>query len=135
MPFEGNAFCIDGFVGFEVVEGSAGTPAPGPQRAPGIGLAILPFVDQPNDAGTEARAVVGLDGARGDDGVTPAPGQDLLLPRRAGWSGPGPRPASTASGDTAGRKYEPEFHDDRHRAFGISGSRQIEEYLDFYVRV
>src|SRR5215471_20285354 len=87
MAFESDSFGVHGLVGFEVIESAACAPGPGSQRSPIIQLARLPFVTQADDALFEACAIVGLHGGGNDCGITPASGQDLLLPGRACRSG------------------------------------------------
>ena len=72
------------FIGFEIIEAAAGSPGPGAECAPIVEFAWLAFVDEADDAFGEAVAVVGLDAGGNVDGVAPAFGEELLLPRWAG---------------------------------------------------
>src|ERR1700723_3320647 len=47
---DAHLFCIDSLVGLEVIESAAGAPCPCAQSAPVIGLAVLSFVGETNDA-------------------------------------------------------------------------------------
>ena len=49
-PLDADLLGVDGFVGLEIVEGAAGSPGPGPQRAPVVELAGLALVAQADDA-------------------------------------------------------------------------------------
>src|SRR5438552_1521382 len=80
VALEPNAFCVRGFVGFEVVESAACTPGPGAQSTPIIGFSRLAFVAQANDAFVEFSAVVRLNAGGIKHGVAPAFGEHLLLP-------------------------------------------------------
>src|SRR5262249_53539297 len=82
MAFQPDHLGVHGFVSLEIIQRTAGAPGPSPQRAPIIGFAWLPFVDQADDACRQARAVVGLNTVGYERGIAPAFGQHLLLP----WS-------------------------------------------------
>src|SRR5581483_5794898 len=74
---------VHGLVGFEIVERAARSPRPGAERAPIVHFARLPFVHEPDDALSQAFAVVRLHAGWNQDGVAPTLGEHLLLPR---WS-------------------------------------------------
>src|SRR5579871_2111944 len=76
--FDADVFCVDGRIGFEIVEAACCAPCPCAESAPVFRLAWLALVDQTDDASSDASAVVGLN-ARGVDGdVAPAVGDQLL---------------------------------------------------------
>src|SRR4029453_2529387 len=78
---------IHGLVRLEVIEGATGTPRPGAQCPPVVHLAWLPLVAQADDAFGQPGTVVGLNAIGEEDGITPALGEHLLLPGRAGGGG------------------------------------------------
>src|SRR5207302_4251847 len=80
VAFQANLFGVDGFIGFKIVEGAAGSPGPSAECAPIIELAGLTFVDETNDAFGEARTVVRLHTYWDEEGIAPAFGKNLLLP-------------------------------------------------------
>ncbi len=143
QPLDPDLLGVDGLVGLEVVQGAARAPGPGAQRAPIVGLARLPFVAQADDSLGQARAVVGLDAVRDDDGVAPALGEDQRLPRRA----EGPEPAALRSPPWASPSWPPprparpraeppqaELHHHRHRALRVRRRRQRELDVDLDLR-
>src|SRR5580765_984630 len=71
-PFDADFPGVDGAIRLEIVEAARGTPGPRPQRAPVVVLAMLAAIDQTDDPAGQARAVVGLDAAWIDGGITPA---------------------------------------------------------------
>src|SRR5213078_1879139 len=82
QPLDADLLRVHRLVGLEVIEGTAGAPGPGPQRAPVVRLAGLALVAQADDAAGQAGAVVGLDTVGHDDRIPPAFGEHLLLPAR-----------------------------------------------------
>ena len=50
VAFDADLFGVDGFVGFEIIEGAAGSPGPGAECAPVVGLARLALVAEADDA-------------------------------------------------------------------------------------
>src|SRR5207302_9359251 len=54
--FNAGTLCVYGFIGFEIVETTRGTPSPRPQRTPIVGFARLALVGQTDDAFRQARA-------------------------------------------------------------------------------
>ena len=76
--FDADMLGIHGLVGFEIIQAARGAPGPGAQGAPVVGFAGLALVHQTDDALGQAGAVVGLNAAGVDGGVTPAVGDQLL---------------------------------------------------------
>ena len=80
--FDADVFGVDSGIGLEIVETAAGSPSPGAQCSPLIGSARLAFVDEADDAASEAGTVVRLRGLRIDHGEAPAGGDELPC---VGW--------------------------------------------------
>ncbi len=133
MAFEADLPGVDGFIGFKIVEGAAGSPSPRAQGAPIIELAGLAFVDEADDAFGEAGAVVRLN-AGGDDGsVAPAFGEKLLLPGGT-FVGEGRqlRCGEALADGGHGFGAPAQLHDDGDRTGGVGGSsqRQLDVNVD-----
>src|SRR5690606_42128762 len=65
---------------FQVIHGPARTPRPRPQCSPIIELARLYFVHEPDDAASQTRAIVWLNGYRRIQRKSPPSCEHLLLP-------------------------------------------------------
>ena len=81
MSFNADTPGIHRFVGFKIIQGATRTPGPRPQRTPIIHFAWLTLITEADDAGGEARAVVGLHACWCEHGVTPAAREALLRTR------------------------------------------------------
>src|SRR5690606_29630835 len=64
---------------FQVIHGAARTPGPRPQCSPIIELARLSFVHEPDDAASQTRAIVWLNGYRRIQRKSPPYCYDWLL--------------------------------------------------------
>src|SRR5271170_1895702 len=116
---------IDGFVGLEVVKNPAGSPGPGTKGAPVVWLARLPLVAQTDDALGEPRSIVGLNAGGDVDGVSPAFGENLLLPGGAGID----RLRRETFHESGHENWiEGDLHHDGNRAGGVGrgGQRELD---------
>ena len=129
--FDGDMFGVDGAVGFEIVERATGTPSPSAECAPIVRRARLAFVDETNDAFGEAGAVVGLHAGGNERGITPAFGEDLLLPGGADTVERGPSFGSeTPFYGSEDFGAQGKLHNDRNGRGGVGGSGEGELNVD-----
>src|SRR5271165_627461 len=127
MALDADLAGVNGLVGLKIIESAAGSPGPGTQRAPVVGLARLALVAQADDALGEPGSVVGLNAGGDVDGVSPAPGKQLLLPGGAGIRRLR-RQTLHERGHESG--IEGKFHHHRDGAGGVGGGGQRELNVD-----
>ena len=97
QAFDADLFCVHCLVGFEIIERAARAPSPRTQRAPILRLARLSFVAEADDAFGQSSAIVSLNAGRDENRVTPAFGENLLLPGRPAAGGTTAEAAETAT--------------------------------------
>ena len=87
VALDGDVVRVYGGVGLKVVHQARGSPGPGAESAPVVGLAELAAVAEADDPGGEAAAVVCLEAGGIEEREAPALGEGLLPGRGAGRGG------------------------------------------------
>jgi hypothetical protein len=141
-----DTFAVDGAVGLEVVEPARGSPRPGAERAPIVGMARLAAIDEADDALGEARAVIGLDAGGRDTRIAPTGGDEEIDRRRAAGHGSFFRSGRGRAGrwrNRAGAEHHQDGdgrlrrggHDDGHADIhGDGGKRGVVDMADQLLR-
>ena len=131
--FDADVFCVDSFIGFQIIQSARGAPGPGSQGAPVVRLAGLALVDETDDAASQARAVVGLNAGGIDIGVAPAIGDELFGRSRiaAGRAGRAGNDERKWRGSSSRKIAAGKHHHHGNGDGGIGGPHQ--EHLDIDV--
>ena len=115
--FDPDAPCVHRGQRLEIVERTSRAPRPGAQRSPLLGRPAPALVGEPDDAGGQPSAVVGLDAAGVERNVTPARCDELVGRGRSGGLLESREPRQHLAGHVA----PAEHHQHRNRALGMDG--------------
>src|SRR5205085_8830249 len=83
MPLNRHFLCIYRFIGFEIIQDSAHSPTPGGKNAPVVETSRLTFINEPDNAASEALPIVCLNAAAAHARIAPPAHHNLVLRRWA----------------------------------------------------